>query len=73
MAFMVKNPGWHFGLDLVAERLASRFFVYAALGALEHHGLVERREEPNHQHPGLPRHQFRSLVTLTTDTSKGVE
>lgn len=62
IAFMVKNPDWHFGLDLVAEKLSTRFLVYQELAELEHFGLIERRPEPNHSHPGELRHQFRSLI-----------
>lgn len=62
--FMVKNPGWHYGLDLVRQRLAMRCFIYAELADLEDAGLVERRYPPRHAHPGLPRPQFRSLLVL---------
>lgn len=64
IAYMAKRPGWHFGLDLVQQRLCSRFFVYIELANLEKHGLIERRSEPNPTYPGLPRHQFRSKVVI---------
>lgn len=67
IAYMAKNPGWHFGLDLVAQKLCLRSFVYAQLAELENLGLVERRPEPNHEYSGLPRHQFRALVGFQSD------
>lgn len=67
IAHLAKNPGWHFGLDLVAQKLSSRTSVYIQLAELENMGLIERRYDPNPRHPGAIRHQFRSLFILPNE------
>jgi hypothetical protein len=42
LLYLMINPGWHYGLDLVAAGLAGRSSIYVHLGRLQERGLVER-------------------------------
>lgn len=45
LRFLIRNPGWHYGLDLVDAGLCSRFTIYSRLYTLERIGLIERGED----------------------------
>ena len=63
-AWLLAHPGWHYGLELVAAGVTSRYPLYVRLGQLEELGLVERRlapHETNHPTGALPRRQYRAV------------
>lgn len=61
LQWMVENPNWHYGLDLVKNRLGSRGSIYDALSRLEDNGFVERQTEGTDR-PSLRRIQYRATL-----------
>ena len=62
LGYLIANPGWHYGLDLVAAKpkICSRWTIYTRLASLEEAGLVERGDDTSANIAiGLPRPRYR--------------
>lgn len=73
LGYLATNPGWHFGLDLVAlkPKICSRWTIYQRLHALQEAGFVERSDDMSGTAVAgfpRPRYRFRSQSTSKGDT-----